>query len=266
MKKTLLFVLTLAMILSLCACGEKTATPDSSAGMSNQGKEEMLANASELKLDDFVKEVEDNKLRAEDTYLNNCYKVTTYVISIEDGYAKIGSPTPNGYCFNAYLSTDDLKQLGRGEKITIVGEIGSLDLVSEEKSVAGTSYTSNSITVEMPTAYLVTNRYDVTGQIEMYYMTLLDVDGKIKDRTGLESAWYLAIKDNNGTVFHLENAIPVEHQAGKNVTSISISETEVNNKASITLSGKIINKEIQNGGWSYDSDLLMSDVELVSIN
>ena len=75
MKKALALILTAALALSLAACGGNSGAGDtntSGAGKDN-AKEEMLANAPLLNISEMMQAFNENKIRAEETYLDSVY-------------------------------------------------------------------------------------------------------------------------------------------------------------------------------------------------
>lgn len=124
MKKLCLALLVLSMLCGLCACGV------GSGGGSTMTTEEMLEVAATLDPSGFYEAVSENKLRAEDDYVGNIYAFTNFVYRIEDDHAEIGpskQASIRGDALRVYLPEDELKSLSKGEKITVVGELTSLE-------------------------------------------------------------------------------------------------------------------------------------------
>ena len=235
-----LFAVLLSLIIIICcAACSKTAS-----------KEDMLAVASKLDNVQFFNDVRNNPLTAEDKYLNNYYIISGYVDSVEKDCAKFS----NG--FTVYLNDEELKKINKFEKVEIVGEMISLANEEVNKVVGGTTSSATKVVAEVRNAYITNNTFEVTGKISMYYMDLLDYNGKTHTRTGEEDAWWLVI-DDGVCEYHLEDAVLVEHHPGKDVTGITIDGTEVKNKDTITISGKLL---------KVNDELRMSDIKLVSAN
>lgn len=128
MKKTLALILTAALVLSLAACGGNSGAGDtntSGAGKDN-AKEEMLANAPLLNISEMMQAFNENKIRAEETYLGNDFKIFGFVSEIESEYCDLFSPSAF-VTFRVYLDKEELKELNSGEGINIVGTIDSFE-------------------------------------------------------------------------------------------------------------------------------------------
>ena len=77
MKKLILLVLSLAMVISLCACGGSGETPNNNGtttlveentGTQNQTMDELLSSAIRLDNDSFLKECSSNIAKASNDY------------------------------------------------------------------------------------------------------------------------------------------------------------------------------------------------------
>lgn len=154
MKKLLSLMLAAALALSLTACGGNSGTGDTntSSGGKDNAKEEMLANAPLLNISEMMQAFNENKIRAEETYLGNDFKIFGFVSEIESEYCDLSS-TLGSIKFRVYLDKEELKELNSGEGINVVGTIDSF-----EKGKEGTWDTPpESDIININTAYYVDN-------------------------------------------------------------------------------------------------------------
>ena len=114
MKKVISLFLLISLIICLCACG-KTAS-----------KEDMLANAIELNWSDVHSEFLANEARAKNNYNGKVVKWTAKIYDISDKSVTMANETYNGLPINAitvYLSNEDIIELDKYKKITVVGKL-----------------------------------------------------------------------------------------------------------------------------------------------
>lgn len=158
MKKILTLFLAAALALSLVACGGGNTTPDTQGTQGTQQddtsappedtsmtKEEMLEVAEELTYGDYNAAISENKLRAEETYKGNIYRISATVSKIEAEYCIL---LLGNYEIKAHLQKDDLINLNMNERINIVGSIDSIDPY-----------------IEMNDVYYIDNIYETTFEI-----------------------------------------------------------------------------------------------------
>lgn len=263
MKKIISLILVLVLCLSLCACGgsetaQTSETPDETTTPSETTetlltKDEMLADAVEI--DDYEAEFADNKLRAEEKYVGNIYLVTGVVTGIESEYIEIDCLISTGFgTISVPLPKEDLMMLTTGQRVKIVGQFDSF---TEEEVDLGYGYTDTTYNGVMTNGYLVSDTFEMSGLLRMYYVSFRDINGNVSDQFGDESAWSIGLDITDDNVlavnYSLKNEIPVEHVLGQNVTSVQFGGQEIENLTKITVSAKII-----------DNDLV--DAELVSID
>ncbi len=268
MKKRFLALLLAAVLpLSLTACGGNGNGAGSSDGASAEAttsKEELLEQAENITFTELLTALQENKLRAQETYVGNVYTYSECVTAIEEDYAELSGSV------KVYLPKDDLMNLNVDERITVVGTIDSLDLTETSETINGFEFSSTAPAVEMKPAYYVDNRFEVTGPIEMRYMKLVELSGSVVDQTGLESAWLFEMSSDMGMV-NLEEAIPVEHHVGQNITSLPIDGQEVANGDTITISCQLIDDSASLNRGTYESrarqhEYRAADVKLVRID
>ena len=152
MKKILALILAAALALSLVACGgdsgagdnnthstpstpsggngDTTSTDTPSGGMT---KEEMLENATLLNLSELKTAFEENKVRAEETYLGNNFKMFCYIDKIESDYFEYYAG--NLTVIRVYMSKDELKELNIKDGVNIVGKIDSIETESGQDAI-----------------------------------------------------------------------------------------------------------------------------------
>lgn len=257
MKKALSLLLAFVMCLSLCACGggndkenNDTSTNDSTREKSIS-KDEMMQCAVEI--DDYKSAMQENKARAEATYIGNVYYITGKVSNIESDHIDVGD-------FTVYLPREDIMQVSKGQQIKVVGKIDSL---SYETVSDGWGGYYDECTGVMSSAYFVTDRFDVNGTLIMYYISLRDINGKTDNRYGVESAWEIGldvVPDATREVYyHMEDEIPVNHVLGQKITTVEFGGQELKDGSQITVSAKLF----------WDANLkgyVLKEAELVSVN
>lgn len=114
MKKAISLFLLVFLIAGLCACEKSTS------------KEEMLANAIELNWSDVHDEFLDNEARAKKNYDGKVVKWTAKIYDISDKSVTMANETYNGLPLNGitvYLSNEDIIELDKYERITVVGKL-----------------------------------------------------------------------------------------------------------------------------------------------
>lgn len=247
MKKFYLILLSLAMLCGLCACGgnadapngNNSVQPATSERETAMTKEEMLSQSSELDLATIYNDIDENVLRAEDTYVGNVYTYSGYVKEITTEYVQIDT-------FKIHLSTDELKSLNKGEKITIVGVVESI---------------SDTHWVTMSNAYYIGNIYEVSGVIDIAHMTYTTTD--FVQHTRKPEEWYCTLTTLDGIEYHLEEDIASEHREEFGKTTID--GVEVKEGDTITISGHIINDDLNSTakGTFAKGALLVKDITII---
>lgn len=147
-KKSVALILALVLCLSLCAC---------SAG-NKQTKEEMLSAARNFDYSAFSKSVKENKLRAEESYVGNIYKIEGFVKTINNNSCTLSCLSSSGILegdINVPLSRDELKQLNVNERIIVVGDISKIS----------TGVIADKLSVKLGSAYYVSNEFEATVEI-----------------------------------------------------------------------------------------------------
>lgn len=158
MKKLIMFVLSIAMLFSLCACGggndaPKTdnSTPTAETAMT---KEEMLEQAEEVNASLLNNDCFDNLAKAKQTYCDKVIITKAYVYMVNEDHVVLGCSTSSGaqVCIAAYMPVDDLVQIESSSVITVVGLVSDI----EDRDFDWGGMTVNYPHYIMDTAYLVT--------------------------------------------------------------------------------------------------------------
>ena len=133
MKKPLLIVLTLAMLLSLCACGGNSDTPANTETSPAQSEEpieetsadeitleEMLAEAEVLDYNTLADAISSNIVNAKNTYQDKYFIATGPVDDITEEYIIISGN------YRVFLSIEEIATISTNQYITIVGRANNL--------------------------------------------------------------------------------------------------------------------------------------------
>ena len=154
MKKALSLLLALVLCLSLCACGSNSAESKASQ---EDPKTQMLSSATTLQCGTVYEDFEENELNAKDKYIGKAFTVTGYIYSISTDSIQLTpfAPAIDWTTFEGctvYLPTEELKQVKKGEIITVVGKISN-------------RYSGSMFGIEMNEAYLVSNVVSITATV-----------------------------------------------------------------------------------------------------
>lgn len=154
MKKLILIVLSLAMLLSLCACGGGTDTPKNDDTTPAMTKDEMLEQAEEVNASQLNNDCFDNLAKAKQTYSDKVIITKAYVYMVNEDHVVLGCSTSSGaqVCIAAYMPVDDLVQIESSSVITVVGLVSDI----EDRDFDWGGMTVNYPHYIMDTAYLVT--------------------------------------------------------------------------------------------------------------
>ena len=247
MKKLITLLLAAALALSLAACGgggssNETGDSTSGGGGSTGGggtstKEELLENAQNTTISEIYSSISSNKVYAEETYKGNSYILLGRVETIESDYIEMsGDGYPNPYV-KVYMSTDDIKNVKTNQWFEIVGEVTAIDLEDSSKDLGGGVQTQIRKGVELSSAYLINDTFEVSGILE------------IGSKPNLGMAWVIkldsdSIKKVSG-IGHEElvlSDIPVNTVGDSNIidTMVDIAGIKVEENSSITLSGNLV--------------------------
>ena len=146
MKKGISLLLAGVLALSLAACGNSETN--------TMTKEELLEVAEEKSFSD-LETANEAKL---DTYIDDIYKISGYISSIESDYLVLQEETPADgsieaatFCIHVYLDTEVLAELESWENITVIGEITNAG--AETMDAFQTTY--EKLYLDMENAYIV---------------------------------------------------------------------------------------------------------------
>lgn len=262
MKKVLSLILALAMCLSLCACGGKDAPEATEAAEATTevtepevillSKDEIMATAVEI--DNYEAEFIGNKLRAEEKYIGNNYIVTGNVAAIDSDHIEIQPIVDNVICFghlSVELPKEEIMELTTGQKVQIAAQFSSF---TEEEMDMGYGFTETVYNGIMTNGYIISDKFEVSGLLRMYYIDYRDIDGRVHHQYGDESKWSIGLDVTDDNVlavnFSLKGEIPVDHVAGENITSVQFGGQEIANETNITVYARII------GGDLVDAELV----------
>lgn len=235
MKKLLTLLLVALMTFSMVACGEETTSAETNKTDIAITKEEMLENASELNISELKGSIMENPVRAQETYVGNCYTYSGYVLNINNDSAQIGLADTE-YYFTVYLSNDDLVQLDKNELVTVVGTVSDVNSETKKIEYTGGSYEKSVIVGTIQDAWLVTDTYELTGTLKMYANSFYYAGGIQYHNTDEPNAWYLIVQDGDKTKeYYLK-----EIQSVVNGSSAMISESEITAGTEITISGRVL--------------------------
>ena len=92
--------------------------------LKKMSKEEMLEIAQEITTKDIYEDFGINEKNAREKYIGNIYKYTGVVKEVGDNYVSLDSQSNHiGEYKKIYLSEEELKQVYKGQSITVVGKI-----------------------------------------------------------------------------------------------------------------------------------------------
>ena len=185
-KKIITIVLLLTMCLSLTACGSGGNT-----------KDELLSAAEELDIAILSEEVNTNFARAEQNYIGKSVILSGYVSGINSDYCTLECSIPKDEFttqtayISAYLSHDELTQLEKGNRISVVGKISEI-----------TNTQPTNVTLE--TAYFHETVFEYSGilTVKTTWMEYYDASGRIQ-HTGSRNEWIHYFSDDKGNTFRL---------------------------------------------------------------
>ena len=176
MKKILITLLAMMMTIALAACG--------GGSQSSLSKEEMLEQAVEVTLEDLGNATYENASNAKEQYCGKVLIADGYVRSIgQDNTVQIGGIFGNGVYVMAELPAEDVANIETGQRIAVVGE--TKGKIKEE---------SSNMIYEMPVAYLVKDRYEITAK---YVGPTMDDDKVYNIKVGENSSiiWKVHFKE-----------------------------------------------------------------------
>lgn len=131
---------------------------EATAAKDSMSKEEMLAQAEEVNASVINNESFENFARAKQTYCNKILKLKGMVQSIAEDHIELGYNST--YVIDVYLPMDEILTLEVGQQIAVVGETTD-EVINSSENIA--EYAFEYVHYQMPTAYLVQDRFEITG-------------------------------------------------------------------------------------------------------
>lgn len=173
MKKPLLIALTLAMLLTLCACGGSADAPagdetpsttispvDEAPEVQKQSMEELLSTATELDGYTFYKEYESNKVKLSSQYEGTSCLVAGTIDSIESDHIVV---IDSNLKVNVYIPTEEIIELEKNQYVEVVGILENIGYEQNMSLVW--------VTVDFNTGYVSKSTYTKTGEYNFYHST-----------------------------------------------------------------------------------------------
>lgn len=177
MKKILAILLAAMIMLSFVACsgngGGQTAnvTPEPTEAPTAEpteepvkSKEELMSSSTEILFDELAKLTYDNIAQAKMKYCDKDVIITGYILEINEDHVIMnsGSRSSSTIKIEAYIPLEDILNLERGQRLTVVGHLDEeiVDKASGDPLIP--------ITYKhyvMTTAYFVNDIYEITGKL-----------------------------------------------------------------------------------------------------
>ena len=142
----------------------------------------MLEQATEAQAHEIDNASNENMALAKQNYCNQVLKLTGQITKIAEDHIELGTGI---YVVDVYLPVDELVTLQTNQQVTIVGQTTD----SIEKDSNGISH------YQMPTAYFVTDHYEVRCVIQTSGIKLINAEGKQVD--GIRTVHWAEGVDNS---------------------------------------------------------------------
>lgn len=200
MKKTISLILAFVLCLSLCACGG-----EASSARKTQTVDELLSNAIRIEIRSFLKQCDDNVVKASNEFEGKNCIIEGFVSEINKDSIRIS----NEYLYvNVYLSTEEIIELQTEQYIEVVGTLENLEYDAYKGAFA-----------DLKTACVSKYNFVRTGEYNEYHST----DGTHPQGICLKCA------DDSGDSYYIK---------------LELSDEQVGTLTSgttITVNGKLIN-------------------------
>ena len=121
-------------------------------------KEEMLEQAEEVDANVINNESFENFARAKQNYCNKILKLEGMIQSIGEDHIELGYNST--YVVDVYLPIDEIMMLEVGQSVVVVGETTD-EIIDSSQNIA--EYSFEYFHYQMPAAYLVQDRFEITG-------------------------------------------------------------------------------------------------------
>ena len=164
MKRTISLLLALVLCLSLCACGGSNSdTPEATEATAPEikvmTKEEMLEQAVAVDQTAINNVSFENIVKAKSLYCNAVLLLEGTIFEIKEDHIEVGI---SDWLVDVYLPIEDMINLRNQQKILVVGQTND---TIEETTWTYDGYSGTTHHYSMPNAYLVQDKFEVTGKI-----------------------------------------------------------------------------------------------------
>lgn len=165
MKKVISISLALVFVLlAFAGCSKNTGKEQLSSQAveenSEKEKEDFLSQAEEVTAEDVYNDSTNNIVSAKEKYCNKVLLLEGFIWEIEEDHIVLGTSFGSTYEISVYLPTEEMVNLERYQQIIVVGKTTD-EIVEVPKSESNYSFHY----YQMPTAYLVQDRFEYTGKI-----------------------------------------------------------------------------------------------------
>ena len=165
-KKSVSLLVAVVLSLSLVACGSTGESETKPQGEvqteysqteteveTKLSKEEMIAQAEEVKASAMNNDCMSNVAKAKQTYCDKVIKTSAYVYTVNEDHVVLACSKESGaqVCIAVYLSNEDLVNVESSSVITVVGTISTI----ENRDFNWGGMTVNYPHYVMDTAYLI---------------------------------------------------------------------------------------------------------------
>lgn len=131
---------------------------ENAAAGSTMSKEEMMTQAIDVEAYMINNESFENFAKAKQTYCNQVMKLKGKIQAIGENYIELGCDST--YVIDVYLPIEEILSLEVGQNVLVVGQ--TTDEVMESSQNIG-GYSFEYVHYQMPTAYLVQDRFEIKG-------------------------------------------------------------------------------------------------------
>lgn len=188
----------------------------------------MLEVAEELNCNDLRTDIRENKARAEQAYIGNYYMITDFIREIDTDYIAMSD-------FYVYLPKEELLELNRYEKVTVVGKIDTLS----GAPILEIDKRNNRTIFEIKDAHYVTNAHEITGVVQLQ---------DIVPYQTYDELWYCRIRTEDEFYYNLTEHLPEDaNNTIYNDKMVIINDMEVRDGSTVKFRGTVAAGEIKNG-------------------
>lgn len=219
-------------------------------------KDEMLNISQKIELQEFNKDVIENKERAKDKYEKNIYEITGFITDIADKTIVVED---NNSKFVAYVSKEDIKKIDKNQKISIVGKVEKIDIEEKENMVAGNQYKTTKAVAELRNACIIEDTFEIVGTIvipEKKYYLYDSVTKKNTLSTRKETEWYCSI-DKKYDITDFAETKKFAEDGESIVAGVSVKDKEI-----VKFTGKII-RNIKRNSAGVESTYDVKELKII---